>query len=193
MLDYDEITKKKYIVLDGEPYEVLESHVMKKQRQKPTNQTKLRHLKSGSVVERTFHQSDDVEEADIETETAEFQYNRGSEWWFADPNDRSNRFQLTEAIIGEKGRFLTPGLTVDALTFEDEIFDIRLPIKLDLEVTDAPPSVKGNTAQGGTKRITLSSGAEVAAPLFINVGDTVRVNTETGEYVERVTKGQSLT
>jgi elongation factor P len=193
MLNYDEVTKKKYIVLDGEPYEVLESHVMSKQRQKPTNQTKLRHLKSGSVVEHTFHQSNNVEEADIETETAEFQYNRGSEWWFADPDDRSQRFQLSESIIADKGRFLTPGLTVDALKFEDEIFDIRLPIKLELEVVDAPPSIKGNTAQGGTKRITLSSGAEVAAPLFINVGDTVRVNTETGEYVERVAKGQSLT
>jgi len=188
MLSYSEITQRKYIVQDGEPYEVLSSAITKKQRQKPTNQTKLKNLRTGKVTEKSFHQSDTVEEADITKKKALFIYNHRNEFWFSDIDNTSNRWKIDENHIGNKGKYLKEKTVIDILLFNDEILGIQLPPKVDLLVTDAPPAVKGNTAQGGSKQITLETGMTLNAPLFINEGDTVRVNTETGEYSERVDK-----
>lgn len=188
MLSYSDITQRKYIVLDGEPYEVLSSAITKKQRQKPTNQTKLKNLKSGKVTEKSFHQSDTVEEADIIKKKVLFIYSHRDEFWFGDVNNAGNRWKVDEEHIGNQKKYLKEKTTIDILLFKEEIIGIALPPKVDLLVTDAPPAVKGNTAQGGNKQITLETGMVLNAPLFINTGDTVRVNTETGEYSERVDK-----
>lgn len=185
MLEYNEILPKKVILLDGQPYEVLDAHVFRKQQRKPVNQTKLRHLISGKVTEQAFHVSEKVEEADLSTRTIKYLYENRGEYWFADPKNPKDRFLLDADMIGTPGTFLTPNMEVDALVFNDEIISIRVPIKVTLKVKDAPPAVRGNTAQGGTKVITLETGATVNAPLFINEGDSVIVNTQTGEYVER--------
>ena len=95
---------------------------------------------------------------------------------------------MPEASVADKVQWLTDGAEIEALLFEDEVLTIRIPIKVELEVTEAPPAVRGNTAQGGSKLVTLKSGASVTTPLFINEGDVLRINTETGEYVERVDK-----
>lgn len=188
MLRYNDITPKKYIVLDGEPYEVLSSTSMKKSRQKPANQTRLRSLKSGKVIEKSFHQSDTVPEAEIKKRNIKYLYSSRGEYWFCDPNNPKERFDVAEDLIGSSRIFLKANEVVDALMWEDKMIGVSLPIKVSLAVTEAPPAVAGNTAQGATKQITLESGASIAAPLFINEGDTVRVNTETGTYVERVEK-----
>jgi elongation factor P len=185
MLEYNEILPKKVILLDGEPYEVLDAHVFRKQQRKPVNQTKLRHLITGRVTEQSFHVSEKVEEADLSTRTIKYLYENRGEYWFADPKNPKDRFLLDRDMIGTPGTFLTPNMEVDALVFNDEIISIRVPIKVTLKVKDAPPAVRGNTAQGGTKLITLETGATVNAPLFINEGDMVIVNTQTGDYVER--------
>ena len=96
------------------------------------------------------------------------------------------RIAAPEATAEEKGRFLKTNTLLDLVLFEEKNVSIKLPIKVDLKVTEAPPSIKGNTAQGGTKVVKLETGAEINAPLFVNEGDTIRINTETGEYVERV-------
>lgn len=188
VLSYNEIVPKKVITMDGQPFEVLSSHVFRMQQRKPVNQTKLRNLRSGKVTEYSFHQNETVKEADIEFEDITYLYHNRGEYWFCEQGNPKNRFKLEEAVLGEQSHFLKENSEVEAMRFEGEVISIKLPIKMDLKVTDAPPAVKGNTAQGGTKQVTLETGAVINAPLFINEGDILRINTETGEYVERVTK-----
>lgn len=188
VLSYNEIVQKKVITMDGQPFEVLSSHVFRMQQRKPVNQTKLRNLKSGKVTEYSFHQNETVKEADIEYEDITYLYHNRGEYWFCEQGNPKNRFKLEEAVLGEQSHFLKENSEVEAMRFEGEVISVKLPIKMDLKVTEAPPAVKGNTAQGGTKQVTLETGAVINAPLFINEGDILRINTETGEYVERVTK-----
>ena len=188
MLDYSEIKPKKIILIDGKPYEVLDSHVFRMQQRKPVNQTKLRGLTTGKVIERSFHQSEQAEEADISTKTIKYLYTNKGESWFCEEKDPSKRFSLSNEIMGNGVKYLKPNSLVESMTLDDEIIGIKLPIKVDLAVTEAPPSTKGNTAQGGTKQVLLETGASANVPLFINEGDIIKVNTETGDYVERVEK-----
>ncbi|MCW9054856.1 MAG: elongation factor P [Candidatus Pacebacteria bacterium] len=188
MLHYNEITPKKYIVFEGEPYEVLASNTAKKNRQKPVNQTKLKNLISGRVVDQAFHQSDKVEEADLKKRTIRYIYTNKGEFWFCDPENPKDRFMLPEELIGEKVKFMKENGEVEGLSFEDEIIGITTPIKMDFKVTEAAPAVRGNTAQGATKTVVIETGTQITTPLFVNEGDIIRVNTETGEYAERVEK-----
>lgn len=188
MLEYNEILKGKVILLDSEPYEVLDAHVFRKQQRKPVNQTKLRHLITGKVTEQAFHVSEKAEEADLSTKAVKYLYTNKGERWFCAENNPADRFMLSEETIGQGAQFLKPNMIVEALVFDEKIIGVKIPIKIELAVTEAPPAVKGNTAQGGSKLIMLETGATLNAPLFINEGDIVRINTTTGEYVERVDK-----
>lgn len=191
MLEYNEITERKYIVFEGEPYEVLSSHVFRKQQRKPVNATKMRNVLTGRIVEHSFHVSDKAEEADISKREVKYLYTNKGQYWFAEPNNPSKRFELPNELIGDAGKFLKENIVVDALVYDDgsddgKIIGLKLPIKMELKVIEAHPAVKGNTAQGGTKAVKLETGAEIQVPMFINEGDVVRVNTETGQYAERV-------
>ncbi|HEY4486471.1 MAG TPA: hypothetical protein VJB70_01925 [Candidatus Paceibacterota bacterium] len=194
MLAYNEIKPKKFIILDGEPYEVLSSWVFRKQQRKPVNQTKLRNIKTGKVTEHSFHQAETVVEADIQTKKVMYLFQKPSrdrsqnEFWFHENENPAARFTLTQEKLGINPLFLKQNAPVDALVFADEIIGISLPIKLTLMVTEAPPSIRGSTAQGGNKVATLETGATVAVPLFVNEGDQIVINTESGEYVERAEK-----
>lgn len=186
MLEYNEVKPGKYIVLDGEPYECLTAHVFRKQQRKPVNATKLRNLKTGSVKEYSFGSSEKAEEAELESRQVKYLYTNRGEFWFTEINDPSKRFQIGEKSLGEGVRFLKPNSLVDILLFEEEIIGVKLPIKVELKVTEAPPDVRGNTAQGGNKVVKLETGADINVPMFVKEGDVIRINTETGEYVERV-------
>ena len=188
MLNYNEIAKRKYIDIDGEPYEVINSQVSRKQANKPVNKTKIKSLVSGKVIEKVFHVSDKAQEADLDTQKIKYLYSNKGEFWFCKEDDPSNRFTLEENTVGDAIRFVSQNSIVGALMYNEKVIGLKLPIKIDLKVKDAPPAVRGNTAQGGNKQITLESGAVINAPLFINEGDVVRINTETGEYTERVDK-----
>lgn len=189
MLDYSEIVLRKYIVLDGEPWEVLDSHVFRKQQRKPVNATKLRNMITGKVTERSFHVSEKAEEAEIESRDVKYLYNNRGEFWFCDPEDPSNRYKIEESFIGTPSKFLKKDSIVQVLSFKDKTIGVKVPIKVELKVTEAHPAVKGNTAQGGTKTVKLETGAEINVPMFIKEGDVVKVNSETGEYAERVGGG----
>ncbi|OGG44685.1 hypothetical protein A2841_00820 [Candidatus Kaiserbacteria bacterium RIFCSPHIGHO2_01_FULL_48_10] len=188
VLSYSDVVPKKIILHENEPFEVLSSHVFRMQMRKPVNQTKLKSIKTGRVVERSFHQNETVEEADVEYTDITFLYHNRGEYWFCEKDNPKNRFKLPEEVIGESGHFLKQNGDVESVVFDEEVIGINLPIKMELKVTEAPPAVKGNTVQGGTKIVTLETGATVNAPMFINEGDIIRVNTTTGEYVERVEK-----
>lgn len=186
MLEYNEIVERKFIVLDGAPYEVINSHVFRKQQRKPVNATKLKNLITGKITEKSFHQSEKAEEAEIETRDIKYLYTNKGEYWFSEINDPRVRFKIEEIMIGYQGKFLKQNSIVKILSFNEKIIGLKLPIKVELKVTEAPPAVKGDTVTGGTKQITLETDAVINAPLFINEGDIIRVNTETGEYTERV-------
>ena len=188
MLEYNEVLPKKVILMDGQPYEVLDAQVSRKQQRKPVNQAKLRHLITGKVTEQAFHVSEKIKEADLSTKSVKYLYENRGEYWFCAATDPADRFSLSEATIGSAGKFLKANTIVDAVVFDDKIISLRVPIKMELKVTEAPPAVRGNTAQGGTKQITLETGVVINAPLFVNEGDIIRVNTESGTYVERVDK-----
>ncbi|PCI21256.1 hypothetical protein COB64_00030 [Candidatus Wolfebacteria bacterium] len=210
MLDYNEIKERKYIIYENDPYEVLSSQVTRKQANKPVNRTKLRNLITGRVVENTFHVSDKVHEADISKREIKYLYTNKGEYWFNEIKDPSKRFMISENVLGDKVKFLKENTEVDALTFtskdgeakaskrsspdaseeafREKIIGIKMPIKVELKVTEAPPSIKGNTASGGNKQIILETGAVITAPLFIEEGQMIIVNTDTSEYVSRVDK-----
>ena len=186
MLDYSEIREKKYIIYDEEPWEVISSHVFRKQQRKPVNATKLKNLITGRVTEVSFHVSDKVEEADIGKLSVKFLYANKGEYWFCEANDPSKRFELEEEMLGEGSKFLKQNTVVDAMLFNEKIIGLKLPIKMELKVVEAQDATRGNTAQGATKAVKLETGAEIQVPMFIKEGDIVRVNTETGEYTDRV-------
>lgn len=188
MLNYNEILPKKFIVLEGEPYEVIDAHIARTQQRKPQNQAKIRNLLSGKVIPATFHASDKVPEAEIDTREVKYLYTNKNESWFCDPEKPSDRFALTTELLGGKEGFIKANTTVTAVVFDEKIIDIRLPIKVELVVKEAAPAVRGNTATGASKQVVLETGATIMVPLFINEGDILRINTETKEYTERVGK-----
>jgi elongation factor P len=188
VLSYNEILKGSVIDHNNEPYEVLSAHIFRMQQRKPVNQTKLRHLVSGKVVEISFHQNETVTEADIGHMEANYLYTNRGESWFAEEGNAKNRFSFPEEAVHDKVQWLTPNSSVEVLTYEEKPMTIKIPVKVELEVKDAPPAVKGNTVSGGTKLVELVTGAKVDVPLFINTGDVLRINTDTGTYTERVEK-----
>jgi elongation factor P len=188
MISYTNLKKSMIIRFNREIFEVIDVSFMRMQQRKAVVTTRLKNLVSGKVVERTWQASDAIEEVDIERMEAVFLYNHRGEYWFQEKGNPKNRFMISEEVLGSSGQFLKPQTEVIAFMLEMKPIKIQIPIKMELEVLEAPPSIKGNTAQGGAKMVTLQGGAKINVPLFINQGDIIRVNTETGEYVERVEK-----
>lgn len=188
MLSYTDLKKGALFVLDGDPYEVIESNFLRMQQRKAVVQTKIRNLITGKILDRNWQASDYFEEAEVEKKKAVFIYSHRNEYWFTEEGNPKNRFALSGEAIGDSAKFLKPNTAVVTTSFDGKVIKVELPVKMDFEVTEAPPSIKGNTAQGGSKAVTLEGGITISAPLFINTGDVVRVNTETGQYTERVDK-----
>lgn len=188
MLSYTDLKPGVVFLLEGEPYKVLDFNLLKKQRSKPVVQTRIRNLRTGKVLDRNFRGSDKFEEVEIESRPITYIYSRGNEHWFHEVGNPSERFTLADDLIGEQVHFLKEKADVELLSYNDTLLGIQLPIKMEFLVTEAPPSIKGDTAQGGTKEVTLETGHRITAPLFINEGDVIRVNTETNSYTERVEK-----
>ncbi len=190
MLEYSEVKERKIILWEGQPFEVIHSHVFRKQQRKPVNATKLKNLITGRVAEVSFASSDKVEEADIITRPAKYLYISKGDVWFCDVKDPAKRFSLKEEVVGDKIKFVKTNTEIDLIIFindddEELVIGVKIPVKVELRVTEAPPSVKGSTVTGGNKVVTLETGATVTAPLFIAEGELIRINTDTGEYVER--------
>lgn len=189
MLSYTELKKGIIFSMDNQPYEVLESNFLRMQQRKAVVQGKIRNLITGKVLDRNFQPSDKLEEVELEKKSAVFIYQAKGEFWFHEEGNPKNRFSLSAEVIGQAANFLKANTLINSILFNGKVIKVIIPIKMDLKVAEAPPSIKGNTAQGGTKVVELETGAKISAPLFINTGDMIRVNTETGEYVERVDKG----
>jgi len=146
---------------------------------------KLKNLKNGSILEKTFRGDEKIEPAFIDDRKLQYLYNSGSVYHFMD-QDNFEEIGLTEEIIQDKKKFLKDNLEVTAYFYKNEILNINLPNFIEFKVTHTEPGIKGDTAKSGTKAAQIETGAIIQVPLFINIGDMVKVDTRTGEYVERV-------
>lgn len=187
-VEYNQILPKKTVTMGDDPYLVISSNIAKKDRQKASNNVRMKNLRTGNVIEKTFHQSDVLQEADILKKEVKYLYENRGEYWFCEPNNPRERFHLNHEVIGEMGSFVTENSIVEAVVFDEKIISVLTPIKVELEVKEAPDAVKGNTSSGATKEATLVTGFVLQVPQFINQGDVISVNTETGAYSERVSK-----
>lgn len=186
MLTHTDLKKGVRFIYENQPWEVLEAQLLKMAQRRPVIQSKIKNLISGTVKEKNFQQGDVFSEAELESKNIQFLYSNKGLYFFCEENDRSKRFSFTEDQIGKQAKFLKPNSLVESIIFDDKIINILSPIKVQLKVKESPPGVKGDRAQGGTKSATLESGAEIQVPLFIEEGDIIEINTETGEYVKRV-------
>ena len=186
MINYNDLKPGTVFILDGQPYQVVEFGFLRMQQRKPVAQTKIRNLITGKVISRNFQHTESFEEAEIKYREVKFLYHHRDKFVFSEIDDSSKRFELSEEQVGELNKFLKPNCEVNLMEFEEKIINIVLPIKMDFKVIEAPPSIKGNTAQGGVKPVKIETGAMINVPLFIEQGDMIKINTQTGEYVERI-------
>jgi len=184
MLGISDIKTGKNVVLDGAPFTVLYHEQSKTGRAGSVLRTKLKNLITGAVLEKTFQGADQITEADIRKSKAQFLYKEGTDYSFMD-NESYEQFSLSKDVLGNLTDYLIEGTEIIVLNFNDTPINIEIPVKVTLKVVEAPPGIKGNTVSTGGKMITLETGLRISAPLFVNEGDLVVVNTEKGEYVSR--------
>jgi len=186
MLTHTDLKKGTQFILDGQPWEVLEAQLLKMAQRRPVIQSKIKNLLDGKVQERNFQQGDIFQEADLEKKDIKFLYQNKGQYWFCEIKDPAKRFSFTEDQIGSQAKYLKSNEIVTGIVFDGKIINFKLPIKVELKIKESAPGVKGDRAQGGTKSAILESGAEIQVPLFVEEGDTIEINTETGDYVRRV-------
>jgi len=175
------------IVLNGQVYQILEFQHVKPGKGRTFVRSKLRNIKTGQVIEKTFTAGESVEDAFVARNPAQFLYRTGDGWVFMDL-ESFDQFELGEEMVGDQAEWFVEGMEVSVTQHDGTPIGMEVPEHVELEVTSAEPGVKGDTAQGGTKPVTLESGAVVQAPLFINAGDRIKVDTRTKKYIERLKK-----
>ncbi len=170
---------------DGNLFVVTDFSHNKQGRGNATINIKARNLRTGSNVQKSYQSGGKVQDVSLETKKVQYLYKDGTNFVFMDQETYEQPI-LSEEVLSDHAQWLKEGTTVELLVYGDEALDVELPTTVDLIVTETAPSFKGNTASGGGKPATLETGAVVQVPFFVNNGDTVRVNTESGEYLTRV-------
>lgn len=187
MLNISDLQVGVYIIYNNQPHQLVWKEHSKLGRGGAILRTKLKNLITGALFDITFKGNDKLESADMAHSKVQFTYKDNTGFHFMDMQS-FEQYDLTADVVGSSGAFLKEGLEVDVLSWNGRPINVALPIKVDLKVAEAEPATRGNTAQGSvSKPVILETGAKVLAPIFIKVGDIVKVNTQTGEYVERVT------
>lgn len=185
MIDAGQLRKGAAIELDGEIYQILEYQHVKMQQRQPVVKLKLRDVRTGNVSERTFQSGDKVRPAHLEHRPVQYLYNDGELYYFMD-NETYEQITLTSDQIGEEKNYLKEGLTLEVLSCRGNTVSIELPKSVELRVLETQPGFKGDRATAGTKPAKLETGLVIQVPLFINAGDIVKVDTRSGEYLEKV-------
>ncbi len=182
-----EITELKIgtnISLDGEPFRIVWNQFSKTGRQGGVMAVKMKNLRNGKVIPKTFQGADKITPAEILMKKAQFLYKDSAGFNFMNSED-FEQFSLSEEAVGGCGQFLKDGEEYDLMYFDGTPINVNLPVKMEFVVVETMPGVKGDTASGGTKPATLDCGITVSVPLFIGEGEKIRINTDTLEYVER--------
>ncbi len=185
MIDVNDLRKGVTFELDGVLYKVVEYSHHKPGRGNATIRIKARNLLSGANIERTFTSGQTVQEASLDFHNVSFLYSDGEFYHFMD-NQTFEQPAIRAEVLGEQALYLKPGLEVKLTFYRGEPIDIELPTSVELEVVEAEVAVRGDTATGVTKKVKTETGLEVQCPQFVKVGDVIRVDTRTGEYVTRL-------
>lgn len=175
------------VMLDGDPCSIVENEFVKPGKGQAFSRVKLKNLRSGRVWERTFKSGESLEAADVVDRDMQYLYSDGEFWHFMEP-DTFEQVQADPNAVGDSAKWLCEQDTVVVTLYNGSPLAVTPPNHVELEVTETDPGLKGDTAQGGTKPATLSTGAVVKVPLFVNIGDVLRVDTRTGEYLGRANK-----
>ncbi len=189
MYDTSNIRKNLKIELDGDPYIVVEFQFVKPGKGNAFTKTRLKNMKTGSVLERTFRSGEKLTPASVEEKQMQYLYAEGDQYCFMD-TETYDQVYVTAEQIGSATDFIAENLVVDILFHGSEAIGVTLPNFVELEVTESEPGVKGDTTSGASKPATLTTGATINVPLFIDEGDVLRIDTRTGEYVERISRGK---
>mgnify|MGYP000871800684 CR=1 FL=1 len=183
MVSTSEFKKGMVIEVEGEPYLILDYQFVKPGKGTAFVRTTLKHVKTKKVLEKSFRSQERFEELDLDYKKVSYLYSDRQNSVFLDKNNQ--RISVPLEMTREKIPYLKSKSEVQLVYLEDELIDVKIPIKIALKVVEAPPAIKGDTVTGATKTVTLETGLKINVPIFIKEGEEIMVNTETNEYVER--------
>jgi elongation factor P len=182
-----DIRKGLKIQIDGVPYAIVEHQFVKPGKGQSFTRCRVRNLTNGNVIERTWKSGESVELADVEERRMTYSWAEGEQYVFMDTST-GDQIHVDKVRVGDEARFLTEGLDCDVTLYNGNAIGVELPPSVVVQIQASEPGIKGDTASGATKPATLSSGATINVPLFIKEGEWVKVDTRTGQYLERVNK-----
>lgn len=183
-LSINDIKSGVTIFVDGEVWMVVETQHVKPGKGAAFTRAKMRNMKTGNILDRTFRGDEKIDEAFVEERKLQYLYSSGNIYHFMD-QENFEEITLFEEVLGEKRKFLKDNLDVTAYFYKDDILNVNLPNFVEYEITHTEPGIKGDTAKSGTKPAQIETGATIQVPLFINAGDRIKVDTRSGGYVER--------
>ncbi len=184
MISTNEFRTGLTIELEGDVFQVIEFQHVKPGKGAAFVRSKLRNIRTGSVVEKTFNAGEKIPKARIERREVQYLYNDGKEYHFMDM-ESYDQMTMSSEQLGDAVKYLKENMSIHVLTFQAKSIGVEMPNFVELEVVDTAPGIKGDTASGGSKPATLETGAVVQVPFFINVGDRLQIDTRTGNYIKR--------
>lgn len=185
MIDTSDFRNGLSIIRDGEVYQIVEFQHVKPGKGGAFVRTRLKNVRTGAVIENTFRAGEKMEQAILERTKMSFLYNQDDEYVFMDL-ETFDQTPIPAAALGDQVKYLKDNTEVEVCSHEGRILGVELPLFMEFEVRDTDPGLRGDTASGGSKPATLETGAVINVPLFINIGEKIRVDTRTGTYLERV-------
>ena len=185
MISTGDLKKGIVIQLDNELWQILDYHHLKIGRGSAQVRIKLRNIRRGQTVERSFQAGDKWPRVQLETRPVQFLYSDGTDYHFMDSSSYE-QFSMSAETLGDTAHYLTDGMTLDRTSYESETIGVELPVSVELKVVETEPGFAGDTQSGARKPATTETGLVVQVPLFVSVGDTIRIDTRTGEYQTRV-------
>lgn len=184
-LSINEIKSGVTILVDDIVYVVVDAQHVKPGKGSAFVRAKLRDMKTSNIQEKTFRGDEKIEQAFVDERKLQYQYNSGHLYHFMD-QDNFEEIAVAEESIGENKRFLKDNIEVMGYFYKDDVLTVNLPNFIEVEITGTEPGIKGDTAKSGTKPAEIETGATIQVPLFVDVGDRIKVDTRSGQYVERV-------
>ena len=185
MADANELRKGVTFQIDNDLFRVNDYHHHKPGRGLATIRIKAVNLRTGSIIEKTFSSGEKVDTVRLDYHQAQYLYNDGQDYYFMD-TETYEQPSISTAVVGDAANYLTEEMQVKLTFYQGEVLDIELPTSVELKVVQADPAVKGDTATGVNKKVHTETGLEVSVPAFIEMDDTIKVDTRTGEYITRV-------
>ena len=186
-MDVSDLKKNVKLLIDGNPWIVTDFQFVKPGKGQGLYKCKIKNMISGAVVDRTWRSGEKLEKANVESRGMQYLFNDGAQYTFMD-SETYDQVEIMADVIGDDARFLMDQLEVEVLFFQERAVGVTLPGHVVMEVTEAEPGVKGDTATGATKGATVQTGFSLQVPLFIKQGEFIKIDTRSGDYIERVNK-----